>query len=594
MASPVSQDFIQELISRADIVSVIDSRVPLTQAGREYKACCPFHNEKTPSFYVSPAKQFYHCFGCGESGTALQFLMKYGNYRFPDAVEELAASVGMQVPRGYAKTPQDGQYAKLLELMAKVNSEFHRQLLKNHDTASAREYLKDRQISFETAQNFGLGYAPDQWDFLLKKFGQTKEDRKLLEDAGLIVAKDKGRFYDRFRGRLMFPIEDRRGRVIAFGGRVLGEGEPKYLNSPETILFKKGNELFGFKKALSAIKKEQRVLVVEGYTDVVALAQAGIGNVVATLGTAVTPYHIKGLFRTIHEVVFCFDGDEAGKRAAWRAVATILPVMEDGHLVSFVFLPQGQDPDSMVREEGSEAFRERMLHGEPIDEFIFRILLERSDISRTDGRAKFAAEFGNVIDRLQEGMLRQMMLSELSKRTGLSVSEIKSVLKPAHSDPGVGRDTPGAVNPHSLTGQFITLLVQNPHLVHDPDLVKQVEELEDVEVLSDSNIDLLLRILAYLRQQPDPTTAALVENFRETNYFEQIQYYARVKSNSDDGNICSEFRGALLRLQERITKQINKNLLSRQRNLAINDADYEEALQRLKNEHALKKKAYEG
>ncbi len=586
MAGRIPNDFIQELIARVDIVNVINSRVPLTQAGRDYKACCPFHNEKTPSFYVSPSKQFFHCFGCGESGTAIQFLMKYGNYRFLDAIEELAASAGMKVPREYSHSPEHGDYTQLLELMGKVNSEYQTQLYKSTRSNEAKLYLKKRGITFEAAQAFGLGYAPDEWTFILNKYGRSDRERQLLEKAGLIIRKDSTKTYDRFRGRLMFPIEDRRGRVIAFGGRVIGDGEPKYLNSPETPLFKKGNELFGFKKALPAIKQNEKVLVVEGYTDVVGLAQFEIENVVATLGTAVTSFHIKELLRTIHEVVFCFDGDEAGVRAAWRAVEATLPIMQDGHLVSFVFLPEGHDPDSMVREEGSEAFRERMSKGEPIVDFIFRMLLNRSNIERTDGRAKFAAEFGKVIERLRHGMLRQMMLAELADRTGLSVSDIRSVLGPVKSDHRVSKATPDKVKIHSLTGRFISILVQNPQWS------KLADDIEEISKLKDANILLLSEVLKNVRRDPSLTTASLVEKFRSSEYFAQIQLFASVNHTAVDEDLKHEFQGMVLKLRERLTAQNNRDLLSQR---GENDeADLQDALQQLKDNYVLKKNAQAG
>ncbi len=585
MANRIPNEFIQELLSRVDIVNVVNGRVPLTQAGKDYKACCPFHNEKTPSFYVSPAKQFYHCFGCGESGTAIQFMMKYGNYRFLDAVEELAASAGIKVPREYSYSPEHGEYTQLLELIDKVSSEYQRQLYRSTRSNEAKQYLKNRGITFEAAQVFGLGYAPDAWDFVLKKFGKSEPERKLLEKAGLIIRKDDNKTFDRFRGRLMFPIEDRRGRVIAFGGRIIGEGEPKYLNSPETILFKKGNELFGIKKALQAIKKDEKVLVVEGYTDVVGLGQFGIENVVATLGTAVTSFHIKELFRTTKELVFCFDGDEAGFRAAWRAVGTILPMMEDGHLVSFVFLPDGQDPDSMVREEGSEAFRVRISEGEPITDFIFRVLLNRSNIERTDGRAKFAAEFGKIIEKLRHSMLREMMVAELSNRTGISESSIQSVLRPVKSETGVSKQTPGKATTYSLTGQFISILIQNPQWS------KLAEDLEDVQILPDTNIWLLSEILKYLRRDPDLSTAGLVEKFRSSDYFGQVQLFASTRHNSSDEVLQCEFEGMVLKLRERVTAQKNKELLSQKQEYG--EADLQDALQQLKDNYVLKKIAQE-
>ncbi len=586
MAGHISKNFIQELLSRIDIVDVINSRVPLTPAGREYKACCPFHNEKTPSFYVSPVKQFYHCFGCGESGTAIQFLMNYGNYQFLDAIEELASIAGLEVPKGYVQSHQQEGYTQLLELMEKINAEYQRQLYKNPESAAAREYLKERGITFEAAQEFGLGFAPNEWSFVQNKYGKTKNDLNMLERAGLIVVK-KDSVYDRFRGRLMFPIEDRRGRVIAFGGRVISEGEPKYLNSPETILFKKSNELFGFKKALQAIKTEEKVLVVEGYTDVIVLAQYGVNYAVATLGTAVTPSHVKQLLRTIHNVVFCFDGDEAGVRAAWRAVESTLPVMEDGHLVSFVFLPEGEDPDSMVRREGGEAYRERMSNGEPIAEFIFRTLLEQSDISRTDGRARFAAEFGKVISGLRPGMLRQMMLSDLATRTGLSESAIKSVLETPTSEHSASRSKPAASIDFSLTGQFISLLIQYPQFV------KYVTELKGIEKLRDSNIRLLVVVLKTVQKNPELNTASLVEKFRGTDYFAQVKLFAISRDNYSEAELEQKFKGIVMKIQERIIKQENQLKIS-QSDHTLDDEELQDFLQRLRDQDMLKKNVKEG
>ena len=428
MPSTIPSDFIQELLARVDIVDVINTSVPLAKSGREYKACCPFHNEKTPSFFVNPAKQFYHCFGCGESGTAISFLMKYRNLQFRETIEELASIAGMEIPVDRSRRPSSGDFERLLELMTQVQSAFKHELHRGEHSSSPRDYLKSREISREAALKFGIGYAPDRWDFLLNKFGRNAQDCKLLEKAGLVASNEKGKTYDRFRDRLMFPITDRRGRVIGFGGRIIGSGEPKYLNSPETLLFKKSNELFGLHEALTPIKQAGKVLVVEGYTDVVALSQSGVENVVATLGTATTPFHVRALFQTAPEIVFCFDGDAAGRTAAWRAMESALPMMYDGKLVSFVFLPQGHDPDSMIREEGKEKFLERISSGEPITNFIFRILLENTDMNRHDGKAKLVEDFKPLYSKLPDSTLRQLMLTELVQYTGLTEGFILSRL----------------------------------------------------------------------------------------------------------------------------------------------------------------------
>ncbi len=371
MAGRIPQAFIDELIARTDIVELIGGRVQLKKAGREWKACCPFHNEKTPSFWVSPDKQFYHCFGCGAHGTALGFLMEHDKLPFPDAVEELASRLGLEVPRedgGRAARARPGE--DLHELLAQV-TQFYRDCLR--ESARAKKYLEDRGITAESCVKFAVGYAPDAWDSVLKRFGGSAERERALLEAGLVVersGKGESGFYDRFRDRVMFPIRDARGRPIAFGGRVLDQGEPKYLNSPETPLFHKGRELYGLYEARQALRKVERLLVVEGYVDVVRLAQSGIAYSVATLGTATTPEHLNRLFRVTSELVFCFDGDNAGRNAAWRALENALEHARDGRQLRFLFLPEGHDPDTLVGEEGAEAFEARIAEAQPISEFL--------------------------------------------------------------------------------------------------------------------------------------------------------------------------------------------------------------------------------
>ena len=349
----IPNDFIQTLLSRVDIVDVVDRSVPLRKAGANYQACCPFHSEKTPSFTVSPTKQFYHCFGCGAHGTAIGFLMEYGGKSFPEAVEQLARDAGLTVPRVESadereRREQSGDLADTLLTAAR----HYRGRLK--DSPEAIAYLKRRGLTGQVAAHFGIGYAPDAWQGLATAFPDY--ENPALEAAGLVVRGDGGKRYDRFRDRVMFPIHDTRGRVIGFGGRVLENGEPKYLNSPETALFSKGKELYGLYLARNAIRAADRVLVVEGYMDVVALAQHGIEYAVATLGTATTPFHAQKLFRLSDRVVFCFDGDTAGRKAAWRALENTLPVLADGKEARFLFLPDGQDPDDFVRAPGKAAF----------------------------------------------------------------------------------------------------------------------------------------------------------------------------------------------------------------------------------------------
>ncbi|MFP4181655.1 MAG: DNA primase, partial [Thiohalospira sp.] len=360
MAGRIPQNFIDDLVSRTDIVEVIGERVPLKRKGREYAACCPFHDERTPSFYVSPEKQFYHCFGCGAHGTALGFLMDYGHLSFPEAVEDLAGRLGLDVPReGDDGRPPAPDRTPLYETLAAA-ADYYRAMLRRHDQARrAADYLKGRGVSGATARDYGLGFAPPGWRNLLPALGGGEETRKRLVEAGLLIERDDGGVHDRFRDRVIFPIHDHRGRPIAFGGRILGDGEPKYLNSPESPVFHKGRELYGLYEARRALRRLDRLLVVEGYMDVIALAGAGVHHAVATLGTATTADHLDRAFRLTGEVVFCFDGDRAGREAAWRALENALPVLRDGRSVRFLFLPEGEDPDTLVRREGGAAFGER-------------------------------------------------------------------------------------------------------------------------------------------------------------------------------------------------------------------------------------------
>ena len=409
MAGRIPQSFIDDLIARADIVEVINARVPLKKKGREYSACCPFHNEKTPSFTVSEAKQFYHCFGCGAHGTAIGFLMEYENLDFVEAIETLAAEFQLEVPRENA--PDHGSHARdekqpLYDILDKA-AQLYLQQLRQSDRAVS--YLKQRGLSGEIAKRYRLGYAPDSWHFLTEQLGDKAINIKQLKIAGMIVEKSSSKRYDRFRDRIMFPILDRRGRTIAFGGRILDQGEPKYLNSPETPIFHKGYELYGFYEARQAVRNLARIIVVEGYMDVVALAQNGIDYAVASLGTATTKDQIQKLFRSVHEVIFCYDGDRAGHKAAWRALENSLPIIRDGLEAKFLFLPDGEDPDSMVRKEGKDAFESRLKQAIPLSEFLFNKLLQEIDQDTMDGKARLAKNARPLLANLPDSVFRDLM-----------------------------------------------------------------------------------------------------------------------------------------------------------------------------------------
>jgi DNA primase len=418
----IPESFIQELLARIDIVEVIERYLPLKKGGANYQACCPFHTEKTPSFTVSPSKQFYHCFGCGAHGSALGFLMQYSGLGFIEAVEDLAHSAGMAVPRETEqRLTERACKAPLTELMARA-ARFYKDCLKA--SPKAIDYLKGRGLTGEVAARFGLGYAPDEWQGLERVFPDY-QDAALVE-CGLVIENEQGRRYDRFRDRIMFPILDQRGNVIGFGGRVLGAGEPKYLNSPETPLFEKGRELYGLTQARQAIRDDDTVIVVEGYMDVVALAQHGIGNAVATLGTATTPNHVHKLLRQASRVVFCFDGDAAGRKAAWRALEASLEQLGDDKSAGFLFLPPEHDPDSFVRSEGADAYRQLVRQPTTLTEFLLRAVKTDLDLATAEGRARLVHEAKPFLQKLAAPVLRVQLTKAIAEAAALTQAEVEA------------------------------------------------------------------------------------------------------------------------------------------------------------------------
>ncbi|QXG37415.1 DNA primase [Pseudomonas viridiflava] len=439
MAGLIPQSFIDDLLNRTDIVDVVSSRVQLKKTGKNYSACCPFHKEKTPSFSVSPDKQFYYCFGCGAGGNALGFIMDHDNLDFPQAVEDLAKAAGMEVPREQGvkgqkpRQPTDSPLYPLLTAAA----EFYRQALKNHPTRRAAvDYLKGRGLSGEIARDFGLGFAPPGWDNLYKHLSSDTLQQKVMIDAGLLIENaETGKRYDRFRDRVMFPIRDSRGRVIAFGGRVLGDDKPKYLNSPETPVFHKGQELYGLFEARKYNRNLDEIIVVEGYMDVIALAQQGLRNAVATLGTATSEEHLKRLFRVVPNVLFCFDGDQAGRNAAWRALEATLPSLQDGRRARFLFLPEGEDPDTLVRSEGTDAFRARInQHAQPLADYFFEQLTKEADPRSLEGKAHMATLAAPLIDKVPGANLKTLMRQRLTEITGLSGEAVSQLVQSAPSE----------------------------------------------------------------------------------------------------------------------------------------------------------------
>ncbi|MGA0704287.1 MAG: DNA primase [Steroidobacteraceae bacterium] len=514
MAGRIPQAFIDELLVRTDIVEVVGSRVQLKKAGREWKAPCPFHNEKTPSFWVSPDKQFYHCFGCGAHGTALGFLMEHDRLPFPEAVEELASRLGMEVPHDESRggsRPQDDLHGLLGEV-----TQFYREALR--ESPQARDYLDSRGITSESRVRYAIGYAPDAWDAVLKRFGGNPEAVQRLTEVGLIIERSGGResgHYDRFRDRIMFPIRDIRGRTVGFGGRTLGAGEPKYLNSPETPLFHKGRELYGLYEARQSLRQIDRLMVVEGYVDVVRLAQAGIQYAVATLGTATTTEHLSRLFRVTNELVFCFDGDRAGRTAAWRALENALPHARDGRQLRFLFLPDGQDPDSLVGEEGREAFEARLAHAVPLSEFLVGQLASQVDLGSVDGRARLAELTRPLLARVPEGVYRALLLERLAEGVRMPASRLQDLL--GTTSPGsTGRGArPRRTESASLAGRKPLLTQAITLVLHHPAAAAAVADPGPLREAGLRGGDVLAELIEMARSDPGLSTARLVERWRE-------------------------------------------------------------------------------
>jgi len=518
MAGRIPQGFIDELLARSDIVEVVGSRVQLKKAGREWKAPCPFHNEKTPSFWVSPDKQFYHCFGCGAHGTALGFLMEYDKLPFPDAVEELASRLGLDVPReDDGRGPRQRAGEDLYDLLGQV-TQFYRDALR--DSSRARDYVMRRGLNSETCVKFAIGYAPDAWDAVLRRFGGTPERVARLAEVGLVIERSGGReagHYDRFRDRLMFPIRDIRGRTIGFGGRIIDSGEPKYLNSPETPLFHKGRELYGLYEARQALRQVDRLLVVEGYMDVVRLAQSGIQYAVATLGTATTPEHLNRLFRVTSEVVFCFDGDRAGRTAAWRALENALGHARDGRQLRFLFLPEGQDPDSLVGDEGRDAFEERLAGAVPLSEVLVSQLAGQVDLGSVDGRARLAELARPLVQRVPEGVYRELLVERLAEEVRMPSGRLFELFGLAGSAPAARSRTSSRASVRRLSAGRKPLLTQAIMLVlHHPAAAAVVApRLAALRTVPTRGVDVLVELIEMAADAPRLTTAQLVERWRE-------------------------------------------------------------------------------
>lgn len=546
MAGQIPRQFIDELLARTDIVELIDQRVPLKKAGRNYAACCPFHNEKSPSFTVSQDKQFYHCFGCGAHGNAISFMMEFEQLEFVEAIEELAQLHHLEVPReqGAGKNRPAAQ-ADDYNLMQQAASYYQQQLQQHPDSQRVRDYLSKRGLSAQTVADFALGYAPESWDGLLKQLSpaNNRQLRDQLTELRLINRNDNGREYDFFRDRLMFPIRDKRGRVIAFGGRVLGDGTPKYLNSPESRLFHKGRELYGLYEVRQQPGHVEQILVVEGYMDVVALAEHDIRFAVACLGTATTSDHMHTLFRYTPRVVCCYDGDRAGRDAAWRALQSALPQLKDGVELNFVFLPDGEDPDSLVQKEGKTAFLQRVASAMPLNQYFFEHLVQEFDPATDAGKSALSVKAAELIKQIPSEFYRDSLTDKLAnllgkprERTKASVSRTGNRVKPAAM-----KITP--------MRRAIGLLLQYPNLAR---VMPDAPELAEANI---PGITLLLSLQQRLLQQADLTTAQLIEQWRGLPEHNILMTLAAWDHQIDPEQLSQEFVDTFHSIEDQYLQQ---------------------------------------
>lgn len=555
MAGRIPQHFIDDLLSRIDIVDVIAARLQLKKSGSNFSACCPFHNEKTPSFTVSQTKQFYHCFGCQANGSAISFLMNYDQLHFVDAIETLAQSIGMEVPREAEAHNLENSRKPLFDIMAECADFYYEQLRKSPE---AVQYLKQRNLSGETAKKFGIGFAPSGWQNLE---AAVKADNDKLVTLGMQIKNDEGRIYDRFRERIMFPIKDRRGRVIAFGGRIMDKGEPKYLNSPETPLFHKGEELYGFFEARKYANASGSILVVEGYMDVVALSQHGVENAVATLGTATSTSHIETLFRTVPDLYFCFDGDRAGKDAAWRALKATLPSLQDGRDAHFSFLPDGEDPDSYITKFGKDAFNTFLRSAITASEFLIAHLSEDLDATEVGGKARLAQLSKPLISTLPDGVYKQLTINNIENIIGTSMGALGKAPSPVPENeyPVPTENTPPATRPsgrqHSaVLKRAVCLLLQMPQLT-------QSIEMQTPAFAADSvGGELLLNLISLCKGRPGISTAGLLEHYRDSPHFNGLCKLAAMDLLPDEFELSievaeHEFSDILTKLSQQSQKR---------------------------------------
>lgn len=546
MSDRIPQDFIDELVQRVDIGEIIGNRIDIKKAGKEYKANCPFHGEKTPSFTVSPEKGFYHCFGCGAHGTALGFLMEYERLTFIEAIEELAKVVGIDVPKTKEDKIKNKRNNSLKELLSEVSIHFTSNLSQSKE---AINYLKNRGIDGKNAKNFSLGFSNNSWSEILDKFGSSEKNKQRLLDAGLIIKKDDGGFYDRFRNRIMFPIKDNRGDVLGFGGRIIGNDDPKYLNSPETTLFKKGELLYALFESKEAINKTKSVIIVEGYTDVIALHKYGFNNALATLGTATTEFHIRKMFRTIDEITFCFDGDKAGYKAALKAMELSLPIIKTNKEVNFLILDKGQDPDEMMENNGPDAFKTALSNAYSLDQFLIEVMRDKYNIETVKGKANAIEDGMSLLSKVKEGIYKDLLIESFSTEFKLNENQIKRFYEDKNQKRSAGKrfsknrqnNKKVELRP-SLIKQAISILL------HYPNLLNNITIEDRLNHINEKGIDILKKIITLTQGKDSIRLATILEHFQDKKIRQHLQNLSLETLIVRESEIQNEFQDILNRL----------------------------------------------
>ena len=571
MSERIPQDFIDDLIERADIGEVIGRRVEIKKAGKEFKACCPFHNEKTPSFTVSPEKGFYHCFGCGAHGTALGFLMDYERLTFVEAIEEVAKMLGVNVPKRKEDIAKSKERSSLKGLLQNISS-YYEQNLK--DSNKAIKYLKSRGIDGKTAKHYALGFSKDSWDDITNKFGATQEDKKKLLACGLLIEKDDGGFYDRFRNRLMFPIKNNKGEIVGFGGRIIDDEEPKYLNSPETSLFKKGELLYGLYESKKSIADQRKAIIVEGYTDVIGLYQNKIGNSLATLGTATTEIHINKIFRISDQIIFCFDGDNAGKKAAKKAMELCLPLVRKNKEARFLIL-EDDDPDDFIRRKGFKAFEKLIKEAQSMDEFLINLCNQESDINSIKGKANAAENAMTLANKIRDGIYKDLLIKRIAQEYDLPEEKLmkyhasnkKNTSKKSFSGSASKKVSSRAKKRPSLIKQAIRILL------HKPELVRTINISNQFKFIDEKGIDVFRKIARLVNEKDKVKLATIIEHFPDPKLQEYLSKLATEQNLIKDNELASEFDDIIKRLDLQDQRKELTSLISKAKKSNLNDSD---------------------